>query len=167
MNKLVKHNDEVSRSLMKNFDDYDFVSLPKLFDTIRKELFGNDDFLGSDFFMKNVYPKIDVIEEPKETIIQAAVPGLNKEQITIQIENDILNIKCDKQDQNEIDECGFYCYRELKKTSSSRLIKLSKNHNKENITSTLEKGILTIKIPKLVEDKKETDKIKKIEIIDK
>lgn len=126
--------------------------------------FFNDSFdvFGKDFFDKGAYPKVDVRDEETQIVIDAEVPGLKKEQVKVELENNILRIKCEKKNTDE-QKTKTYVHRELKHSSSCRSFALGDNIDMEKITSTFENGILEIRLPKKQPDPKQTE-IKQIEI---
>ena len=110
--------------------------------------------VGSDFFSKGSYPKVNVINHSDTVIIEAAVPGLTKSAITLDLKDDTLTIKGESNQHEEIKD-SQYLYRELKKSTFTRSFNLSNLFDKQNITANCEDGILTITIPKKIETKEE------------
>lgn len=109
---------------------------------------------GSDFFEKGSYPKVDIVEKPTEVIIEAAVPGMSKEEIDIEISGNELSISGQKNQKTD-DTAGSYIHRELKRSSFRRTWTLSNNLDTKNISAEHVNGMLFITIPKLQPDKLE------------
>lgn len=125
------------------------------------------DFLNSsgfrnvpkEFMIKGTYPKCNIYESDSETIcIEAGVPGLTREDIDIQVEDNILSIsfKSNATKNN-------YLIKELKQSSSTRSFFLNDNLNTDDIEASVKNGLLTITIKK-IKPNQEANKIKKIKI---
>ena len=90
--------------------------------------------------------KIDVSEKENEYVIEAELPGIKKEEISLDIEDDNLCVTV-----NRSEEAGKngknYVHRERRASSMCRRIRLS-GTDLEAIKAKLEDGILTVTIPK-------------------
>jgi HSP20 family protein len=106
------------------------------------------------------FPRLDIKEDDKEYCITAEVPGFTKEEINIEVNNGVLNISSEhKEEKEEKEEKKGYIYRERSERSFSRSIRIPENIKTEDMDARLDKGILTLRIPK-----KELPPPKKIEI---
>jgi HSP20 family protein len=102
----------------------------------------------------NFVPSIDISETEDEFQISAQLPGMNKEDINISLENGRLAISGERSFENE--EKGKTYHRvETKYGSFERSFQLPDNVDEESISAAYENGILNISI-----DKSE-DKVKK------
>ena len=90
---------------------------------------------------------IDVFQTPKYFVIQAPVAGLEDKDLDITIDGNFLNIRGNRL-RPEIDQKAEYIYQECYWGNFSRQVSLPENINADHIKAHLEKGILTIKIPK-------------------
>ncbi|MHA1129708.1 MAG: Hsp20/alpha crystallin family protein [Candidatus Helarchaeota archaeon] len=104
------------------------------------------------------FPRLDIKEGDTEYIIAAEVPGYAKDDINIEIKDNTLIISSEFEDEKEEKEEG-YLVRERTQRSFSRLVRIPEGTKAEDISAHLDKGILSIKIPK-----KEPIPPKKIEI---
>ena len=95
----------------------------------------------------------DVIEKENNYILKIEIPGVSKEDITIDYENEYLNIQIVKNDEYE--ENDNYLKKEIYYGEYSRKFYVG-NINEENIDANYNNGILTICIPKeaKIENKK-------------
>jgi len=100
----------------------------------------------------------NVLEKENEYQIELSAPGLKKEDIKIELENDVLKISSNFEDQKEEKNDGYY-RREFYKSSFERNFTLPKIANKNEISAQMENGILIVSIPKLKEEKTENIKI--------
>tara|TARA_B100000287_G_C20198595_1_gene609054 strand:+ start:122 stop:598 length:477 start_codon:yes stop_codon:yes gene_type:complete len=149
----------MSRNKLLRYRPHSTTELITPFDSLLNELF-NDNFpvltksFGEDFFVKGSYPKVNVIDNDNDIIIEAAVPGMSKEDITLNVKDDVLTIS-GKSNQNDKYTNGSFLRREIKKSRFERSFALGENLNKEAITASCNSGILVLTLPKLQpEDKK-------------
>lgn len=95
---------------------------------------------------KASYPRIDIRDNRESAIIDATVPGLKKEEITIKYEEGLLSISADKQASPDD---GAWLHKEIHRSSFLRSFSVDeKTFDVGKITADLEDGILSIIIPK-------------------
>ena len=100
-------------------------------------------------------PFIDIAETDKEVIATAEMPGLNKEDIKINLTEDRLEISAETKREEEKKEKG-YVYRERRSGSYYRAIALPSPVDPNNAQASYKNGVLEIKMPKTeVKEKKE------------
>jgi len=99
-------------------------------------------------------PFIDVMESDKEIIATAEMPGLEKQDIKINVTEDMLEISAETKQEEKKEEKG-YIYRERRSGSYYRAISLPSPVDPDNSKATYENGVLEIKMPK-TEVKKKT-----------
>jgi len=118
---------------------------------------GFDDFYNmlDDFFTGDLMPgrsllrdtfKIDIQEKDNEYLVEAELPGINKDEIDLNIENDNLCISVNRTEETNKDG-NNYIHRERRATSMSRSIRLA-NAKLDEISAKLDNGVLIITIPK-------------------
>jgi HSP20 family protein len=99
-------------------------------------------------------PYIDIVETDKEIVATAEMPGLNKEDIHINLTNDRLELSTET--KNEEEKKGKdYIYRERRSGSYYRMVSLPSSIDVSNAKASYNNGILEIKMPK-IEVKKKT-----------
>lgn len=143
MNSLTKYNRDVPT--LFNRDEF-LTPFSNWFDDFFNERFPS---LDVGFFGKSGYPKVDVIDEDNQITIKAEVPGLNKDQVSVFIDDDVLQIKGEKKEETE-DKNKRYVHRELKHSSFCRSFSLGDNVDKESADAKFENGILSITLKKTV-----------------
>ena len=148
--------------LRREFASSPFVSLDNFFEEALRS-FPTVNIPTVSALAKSSYPKVNIVEEKDKVIINAAIPGLAKEDINIDIEEDVLTISGSKQEEECTDaDCDInYLKREIHKSSFRRGWILNDNLDQDNITAEAKDGILSIIIPKLEPEVKE---VKKVEI---
>lgn len=91
--------------------------------------------------------KVDISEDEAAFHIDAEMAGLTKEQIALNIEDDILTIKAERK-QQESEEKKNYHRIERSYGSFSRSFNLGENIDQENISADFENGMLHVTLPK-------------------
>ena len=95
------------------------------------------------------YPKVNVYEYNDKVGIVAEIPGLNKKQLDVSVEDGILTISGDKHG-SLIEEQGAKVIRkELKQSSFKRSFELGELLDGDNISANFKDGILSVTIPKI------------------
>ncbi|HOQ75375.1 MAG TPA: Hsp20/alpha crystallin family protein [Thermoclostridium sp.] len=120
----------------------------------RDDFFGIDRFFN-DFFRDPFFSRFspfaspiraDVKENDREYIVEAEMPGVRKEDISIEISDDVLTLGVDtKKEVNE--ESEGYIYRERSTGSFKRSFHIQ-NIKHDEIKASYKDGILTIELPK-------------------
>lgn len=95
---------------------------------------------------------VDIYQTERDLVIQSAVAGVNAQSIDISLEKDILTIKgCRRKTENEK---GDYFSQECFWGPFSREIILPTEVDPEKVAAKMKDGILTIRIPKIIREKK-------------
>ncbi|MEN1935945.1 Hsp20/alpha crystallin family protein [Paenibacillus sp. 102] len=134
------------RSYLKQIDDF-FEQTP-LRDVIADM---------NHFFQKGnrllTFP-VDLYESGEELVIKAELPGVQKEQIQIEIQSEYLKISVTEDITEEIkDEVSHNYYRRERSISgASRMIKLPYLIKKKSAKASYQSGILEIRAPKLPQE---------------
>jgi HSP20 family protein len=115
--------------------------------------------IGISFFGNNSYPKVDVSDHADKIQIEAEIPGLSKEDVNVDLEDNVLTIVGQKRNTDKKENVN-YIRKELKRSNFQRSFKLNSSFNLSEIAAKFENGILLIDVPK-----KEAEKPKKIKIL--
>ena len=104
----------------------------------------------SPFFSSMVTPafKVDISEDENNIFIEADMPGVNKEDIKVSIDNDLLSITAERTQSEEEKKKGFHRV-ERSWGCLSRSFTLGENVNTEKIEAKHDNGVLKIVIPKV------------------
>ena len=124
-----------------------------------------DEMFGMDPFFERRDAKLmktDIKEKGDKYIIDIDLPGYDKENIDLEIEDGYLKVSA-KVDKNidESDEEEKYIHQERFYGECSRSFYIGKNIKEEDIKASFKKGILTLTIPK--EEQKKLEEKKKIQ----
>lgn len=121
-----------------------------------------DDFFRDDFFMRRQpsLMKTDIKEKGDKYIIEIDLPGYEKENLSITLENGYLEISASvaKEDKEE-----KYVRQERYYGECSRNFFVGEDISEEDIRAEFKNGILKIEIPKK-DETKQIPKVKTIEI---
>ena len=114
-------------------------------------------------FLKEKNNKSNFLEKEDRFILEMLIPGFEKEDIEISLEDFKIKVKTTKEESDEKEQELDYTLKEFEINSFERTYSLPKNSDLENIESKYKNGILKISIFKKKEQNK---KEKKIKIID-
>lgn len=123
-----------------------------------------DDFFNDDFTpsraMKSGSFKVDVLEDEKEYKVEAELPGFEKGDVEVTLDDGKLTILAEKtEEKDDSNKDKNYIHKERKSTTMQRTMYF-KDIDEDGLEANLEKGLLTVVIPK----KEEVSTKKKIEI---
>jgi HSP20 family protein len=101
---------------------------------------------------------IDVYQTKNELVIQSAIAGVKPENLDISIEGDVITIRGDREKPPE--EEGNYFAQECYWGLFSREIILPVEVDPGRVEATMKEGILTIRIPKILRERKRKISVK-------
>jgi HSP20 family protein len=107
-------------------------------------------------------PRIDVTETDKAIKVSAELPGLAKEDVTVDVEDEQVIIRGERKEEvADKDEKANWRHREVTYGSFYRSIPLTAAVNGEKARATFTNGVLKITLPKRreIQEKKRTLKI--------
>lgn len=96
-------------------------------------------------------PSVDYYEDNGTIIVEMDVPGVEKDDITIELENDTLRVRAKKSHKDKQQEEGAYRL-ERSYHGFERTLPLPKHVDSDNATATYNNGVLEIKVPTLNQD---------------
>ena len=114
-------------------------------DNFFRSLFGNT---------QNESFRVDVQDKGDAYVIEADLPGVARENIHVDLNEDVLTISAEKAENAEEKENG-YIMRERRTGKASRSFNVE-GIRKEDISAAYENGVLTLTLPKQVEAPKDT-----------
>lgn len=97
-------------------------------------------------------PVVDIYEKEDSIVLKAEVPGLEKDDISVVIEENVLTIKGEKKQENEVADDKFH---RVERTYGSfqRSFTLPKTVDREKLVAEYKNGVLVITLPKVPEAK--------------
>ena len=111
------------------------------------DLFDNDRFFASPWLSGRNMPAVNIKENEKNYEVELAVPGYDKKDFEISIDNGVLTVSAEKSEETEKKEDN-YTRREFGFSSFSRSFNLPTNINEENIDAKYADGVLKLTIAK-------------------
>ncbi len=93
-------------------------------------------------------PAIDIKEEEDKLVVTTDLPGINKEDVEINLKEDMLEISAKTGKEKETEEEG-YVRKERAYTRFYRAVRLPSSVKEEGSTAKMENGVLTITLPKM------------------
>lgn len=136
-----------NRNLSRNDD-------PFFTDRFFRSFFDMSDMVGSAGF------RVDVREEPDAFKLEAELPGVAKDKINLEINNDTLCISAELNEEKK-EEKGGYLYSERRSGHVERRFDLE-GIDQENISADYQNGVLLVTLPKNKPEEKKV--LKKISI---
>ena len=121
----------------KMFDELVSSSFPQINETVGVNPFGN-----------TAYPKVNVYEYDDKVGVIAEIPGLDKKDLTIDVEEGVLTIAGNKHGLFD-DEGAKVIRRELKQSSFKRQFELGELLDGDKVKASFKSGLLSIEIPKI------------------
>lgn len=116
-----------------------------------------NDLFDTDFMPRTsaTAPAINVKESDKAYTVEVAAPGMKKEDFNVHINDEgNLIIKMEqKQEQKEEDKNTRYLRREFSYSKYEQTLILPDDVKKDAISARVEHGVLTVELPKVVEEK--------------
>jgi|TARA_B110000196_G_scaffold211372_1_gene181279 HSP20 family protein len=143
------------------FDRDDFLTpFDKMFDQMVETQYPDIvKSVGVKPYAGSAYPKVNVYEYEDKVGIIAEIPGLNKKQLDVSVEDGVLTISGDKHSAFE-NEGAKVLRRELKQSSFKRQFELGERLDGENISANFKDGILSVEVPKLEQEQPKRHTVK-------
>ena len=132
----------------------------KMFDQIVESSFPDvTKSVGVKPFQGTAYPKVNVYEYDDKIGIVAEIPGLDKKQLKVEVEDSVLTISGDKHSVAD-DEGAKVLRRELKASSFKRSFELGELLDGDKVSAKFKDGILSVSIPKTEPEKPKRNFVK-------
>jgi len=103
-------------------------------------------------------PAVDIYETPDSIVLQAELPGLSKDDIDIQVRDNVLTLKGERRSEKEVKE-GNYLRVERAYGGFQRAFTLPAAVQADKIRAVFKDGVLDVSIPKVEEAKPKQIKI--------
>jgi HSP20 family protein len=114
-----------------------------------------DSFVGngrSEFRARRWVPAVDVVETDENLVLRADLPGLSKDDVAIEVKDDVLTITGERRAENEDKAEGYYRV-ERSFGRFSRSLTLPQGVDANAIDADFSDGVLEVRIPKPKERK--------------
>ena len=142
-------------------DRDDFLTpFDKMFDALVETQFPDVvKSVGVKPYQGSAYPKVNVYEYEDKVGVVAEIPGLDKKQLDVAVEDGVLTISGDKHSAFE-DDGAKVIRRELKQSSFKRSFELGDLLDGDNVSANFKDGILSVSIPKIEPEKPKKHSVK-------
>lgn len=156
MNKLMStRNPFTSTTIDTRIDENSFDDVINLF---FKDVLNSTSWFSDLPSLKKVNYPVDVKSYEDRVEIDVAAVGINREDIKIDVNDNTLTISYKKKETNK-EKGGHYVWEGITKKSFSHAWKILDNYDVTKVDAKLDKGLLTVTIPKI-----EKPKLKNIEV---
>ncbi len=126
-----------------------------------------DDFWGADKFFEGRWapshlfkmPAVNIKDNKKNFEIEVAAPGLTKEDFEVTVDNNIINISCEKEESKESKDDN-YTREEFNYSAFSRSFSLPENVDTETVDAKYKEGVLTLTLTKTAIEEPVSKKIR-------
>jgi len=112
----------------------------------------DDDFFPVLSQRNTSMPAVNIKEDEGKFTLDLAIPGINKKDLKIDINEDVITIASESKEENEKKSEDFR-RREFSYQAFCRSFYLPENVNKDKIEAAYKDGILTVVLPKEIEEK--------------
>lgn len=119
-----------------------------------------NEFMGSPHQARGFTPALDIYQNDNEVVIEAPLPGINPDNVSVSIENDVLTIEGSVEKKSEVDEKNYY-RKEVSKGSFHRTVGLPASVDSDAASADYKDGVLKITVPKAERAKPKTIEVKK------
>ncbi len=91
-------------------------------------------------------PRVDVVEREGKLVIRADLPGLSKEDIKVEVNDDAITIEGERKQEKKEEREGYY-YSECSYGSFYRAIPLPEGAEASKATAEFQNGVLEVTVP--------------------
>jgi HSP20 family protein len=140
MSLLIKREDFLT-PFDRMFDSMFETNFPEVAQTV-----------GVNPFSGTAYPKVNVYEYEDKVGVVAEIPGIDKKNLDVEVEDGVMTIKGSKHGFDEDTEATVL-RRELKHSAFERKFTLGESLDGDDIKANFKDGILSIEIPKIEPEK--------------
>ena len=132
----------------------DFMSMPRRFNRLFEDPFYKD-FEKETETLPQWYPATDIYETEDGYVFKLEVPGLKKEEINIEFNENTLSIKGEKKEENEVKKEDYHRVESCSGTFS-RSFALPHTIDHKKIDAKMKNGVLELRVAKAEEKKPKT-----------
>jgi HSP20 family protein len=104
-------------------------------------------------------PAVDLYEEKDDIVVKAELPGMDKENIEVNLTDHTLTIKGEKKKEEETKEESYY-RSERSYGSFVRTLELPRDVHADKVKASFKNGVLEVRLPKTEEAKAKEIKVK-------
>ena len=136
----------------------ELVSLREAMDKLFEDSFVRPS-LPTAFFGETMGAAVDMFQDDKEVVVKASLPGVKPEEVDISVTGDVLTLKGEHKEEEEVKEKNYF-RKELRYGTFSRSLQLPVAVKSDKAEALFENGVLTLTLPKAEEAKPKQIKVK-------
>jgi len=156
----MKRENEGGREFLPAARENDpFSRMHREMDRMFEDFFGSARPAGGSVLLR---PSVDIAESKKAYRISVEVPGIDPEQIDLQVEGDTLVLSGEKRQESDDEDEGFH-RMERSYGQFRRVLTLPEDADAEGIKADFKNGVLEIKVPRVKQAEKAGAKKVRIE----
>ena len=106
---------------------------------------------------RSTMPAVNIREDDKNYVLDFAIPGFDKKDLKIDMNEDVLTISSEVKNESEENKDG-YKRKEFSYSAFSRSFYIPENVDREKIGANYKDGVLTVSLPKQEEEKNKISK---------
>jgi HSP20 family protein len=107
----------------------------------------DDNFFPVSSNRSSSLPAVNIREDEKNYMLDLAIPGMDKKDLKIDMNEDVLTISSEMKNESEQENDG-YKRREFSYSSFCRSFYVPENVNKDKVEANYKDGVLSISLPK-------------------
>jgi HSP20 family protein len=136
----------------------ELVSLRERMNRVFDDSLFRSDRREDSFAMGTWSPAVDMFEKDDTVVIKAELPGLDKKDVSLDLQNGVLTLKGERKYENEVKEENYY-RREMSCGKFIRSFTLPADVDADKIKAKFQNGLLTVEVPKPEEHKPKQIKV--------
>ncbi|HXN07801.1 MAG TPA: Hsp20/alpha crystallin family protein [Nitrospiria bacterium] len=105
------------------------------------------------------FPVVEIYDEKADIVVKAELPGMQKEELEINLVDDVLTIKGEKKKEEEVKEKDYY-FSERSYGSFERSIDIPKKVLSDRVKASFKDGVLEVRLQKSEPETRKEIKIK-------
>jgi HSP20 family protein len=107
-------------------------------------------------------PAVDIYENTDSVVVKAELPGVEKDQISVEVKDGILSLRGERKFEKEVKEESYHRI-ERAYGSFQRSFSLPVSVDQEKVTAKFKDGVLEVKLPKKEQAKPKQIKVNVVE----
>jgi len=105
------------------------------------------------------FPRVDILDHDNDIEVQAALPGVKKEDLEVSVTNQTITIRSCTKEEKKTAEKGKYFRREISRGEFQRTLSLPDNVDGDKAKASFKDGILKVTVPKTEKSKRKSIEI--------
>jgi len=105
------------------------------------------------------FPRVDILDHDNDIEVQAALPGVKKEDLEVSVTNQTITIRSCTKEEKKTEEKGKYFRREISRGEFQRTLSLPDNVDGDKAKASFKDGILKVTVPKTEKSKRKNIEI--------